>query len=117
MLYIDSMHKLIHWCFIISRCLDGFSRVIILLKSLDNNKGVTTCKYFQNAIEVYQYPPQVYGNKGTENWVIAKHIIAIRGDEIHCFIGGKSAYDTRIEQFSHEYNINKMITFFMNLLY
>ena len=53
MWYLDSIHKLIHWRFITSRCVDGLSRKIIWLKCADNNRADTTYNYFLKAIEEY----------------------------------------------------------------
>ena len=97
MQYIDSAHKLIHQRFIISECVDGFSWMIIWLKISDNNRATTAYEYFKNAIEEYECPLQVRSDKGSENRLIAKHMIAIRGDEMRGFIGGKSTHNTRIE--------------------
>ena len=112
MWHLDSTHKLIHWRFITSGCVDGKSRKVIWLKCADNNRADTTYNYFLNAIQEHQCPFQVRGDKGVENKKIAKHMIAIRGDNIRGFIGGKSSHNTRIERFWKEYNTNVMKTFF-----
>ena len=77
--------------------MDSFSQIIIWLKSLDNNRAVTTYEYFQNAIEEYQYLLQVRRDKGVENRMIAKYIIVIRGYEMRSFISDKSTHNTRID--------------------
>ena len=59
-----------------------------------------------NAIEEKKCPLQVRGGKGVENRLIAKHVIAIRGDDMRGFIGGKSTRNTRIERFWREHNVN-----------
>ena len=112
MWHLDSTHKLIHWRFITSGCVDGLSRKVIWLKCADNNRADTTYNYFLNAIEEHQCPFQVRGDKGVENKKIAKHMIAIRGENIRGFIGGKSARNTRIERFWREYNTNVMKSFY-----
>jgi len=112
MWHLDSTHKLIHWRLITSGCVDGFSRKVIWLKCSDNNRADTTYNYFLTAIEEHQCPFQVRGDKGVENKKIAKHMIAIRGENIRGFIGGKSTRNTRIERFWREYNTNVMLNFY-----
>ena len=112
MWHLDSTHKLIHWRLITSGCVDGCSRKIIWLICSDNNRADTTYGYFLNAIQEFQCPFQVRGDKGVENKMIAKHMIAIRGENMKGFLGGKSTHNTRIERFWREYNKNVMIKFY-----
>ena len=44
--------------------------------------------------------------------MITKQIIAIRGDKMWGFIGGKSAHNTRIERFWRRYNTNVITNFY-----
>ena len=76
-----------------------------------------TYNYFLKAIKEYQCPLQVREDKGAENRIIAKYIIAIRGENIRGFIGGKSTHNTRIERFQREYNITVMQKFYDEFMY
>ena len=62
----------------------------------------------KHAIQKHQCPFQVRGDKGAENRMIAKHVIAIRGEDIRGYTGGRSCHNTRIERFWGEHNRNVM---------
>lgn len=111
MWHLDSAHKLKHWRFVTSGCVDGYSRKIMWLKCSNNNLADAACNYFLDAIQKYQCPYQVCGDKGAENRKIAKHMIAIRGKDIRGHIGGRSCHNARIERFWGEYNRNVMSKF------
>ena len=108
MWHIDSTHKLMHWRFVISGGVDGCSRMIIWLKCANNNRAETVHNHFIQSINEFQCPFQVRGDKGSENRLIAKHMIILRGTETRGFIGGRSTHNTRIERLWREYNNNAM---------
>ena len=108
MWHLDSTHKLKHWRFVTSGCADGHSRKIVWLKCSNNNLADAACNYFLDAIQKHQCPFQVRGDKGAENRMIAKHVIAIRGEDIRGYTGGRSCHNTRIERFWGECNRNVM---------
>ena len=111
MWHIDSTHKLIHWRFVISGAVDGYSRMIIWLKCANNNKAETVYNHFIKSITEFQCPYQVRGDKGSENRLIAKHMMILRGSDMNGFIGGRSTHNTRIERLWREYNNNVMDKF------
>ena len=61
----------------------------------NNNRADAARDCFLSAIEEHQFPLQVRGDEGAENRMIAKHMIAIRGEGMRCFIGGESTRGTR----------------------
>ena len=98
MWHIDSTHKLIHWRFVISGAVDRYSQMIIWLKCASNNRAETVYNHFMKSITEFQCPNHVRGDKGSENCLIAKHMMILRGSDMNGFIGGRSAHNTRIER-------------------
>ena len=53
--HLDTNHKLVRWYFIITRVIDGFSRLPVVLKCTDNNKATTFFGSFLTAVENSEY--------------------------------------------------------------
>ena len=81
----------------ISGGMDGYSRMIMWLKCANNNHSETAYNHFIHSIIEFQSLFQVHSNKESENCLITKYMMILRGTEIRRFIGGRSTHNTRIE--------------------
>ena len=94
--HVDTNHKLIRWHLIIAGGIDGFSRLVVYLECLNNNKAGTLLGCFQNAVQKYGLPLKVRSDKGLENVHIADLMLRSRG--VNSMITGKSVHNQRIER-------------------
>lgn len=65
--HYDGNHKLVRWGFVITGCVDGFSRRIMWLKVVTNNKSGTLLNIFKEAIDRHGVPDKTRCDKGGEN--------------------------------------------------
>ena len=88
---------MIKYKFIVSGCVDRYSRYIIWLKCAGNNFAKTSYDYFTDVIKIHIPSIKMRGDKGSENRMIAKHMILLRNDSTGGYIGGRLTHNTRIE--------------------
>ncbi|KAB0805136.1 hypothetical protein PPYR_02106 [Photinus pyralis] len=98
--HIDSNHKLVNFRFVYHGCIDGFSRAIIYLECLTNNKA--------NSVTEFGLPSRVRGDRGTENISVARYMIEQRGMNRGSFLVGRSVHNQRIERLWAE--VNRIVT-------
>eukprot|EP01083_Nonionella_stella_P066647 175683_1 len=106
--HLDTNHKLIDWRIIIFGCVDGYSRLPVILKANDNNKAETWLNYFVSAINKWGVPERARGDYGMENIQVARLMEAIGADNGQCqkrFIYGRSVHNQRIERFWRDVNV------------
>ena len=84
--HIDSNHKLIAYLFVLHGCVDGYSRAIMFLHCKPDNKSTTVLKMFIDAVEHYGLSLCVRGDRGVENFDVARYMIYNRGAGIGSFI-------------------------------
>ncbi|KAL5017212.1 hypothetical protein ScPMuIL_006801 [Solemya velum] len=96
--YVDTNHKLVRWNFIIAAGIDGFSRLVVFLKCIDNNKADTLLRCFVESVQQYGLPLRVRADKGMENCKIADFMIENRGLNRGSMILGKSVHNQRVER-------------------
>lgn len=96
--HIDTYHKLIRYGLVIAGCIDGDSRTIIYLFCSDNNRSLTSLRYFIFGVQKYQLPSRVRGDRGGENVLISEFMISHQGTERGSYIAGSSKHNTRIER-------------------
>ena len=82
----------------INGSVDGFSRMIICMKRAKSNKDEILCNIFLHSIEEFQCPFRIWGDKGGETRIIAKHLMMLRGTEIKGYMCRRSTHNTRIER-------------------
>lgn len=75
MWHIHTNHKLIRWNFIVAGAVDGFSRLLMYLECVDNNKAYTLLEVFERAVNTYGLPLLVRTDQGLENIRIADFML------------------------------------------
>lgn len=98
MWHIDGNHKLIRWQFVIHGCIDGFSRVVVMLKCSNNNRATTVLESFVQAVATYGLPLRVRSDCGGENIEVARFMLHHRGSGQKSMLTGSSVHNQRIER-------------------
>lgn len=114
--HVDTNHKLIRWRFIIAGGIDGFSRYIVFLECVNNNRAVTLHRCFMSAIEKYGTPLRLRCDQGLENLHIAEYMLQVRGEIPASVIAGKSTHNQRIERLWRDV-YEGVLTYFYDLFY
>ena len=96
--HLDGHHKLGVFNIVTHACIDGYSHVVTFIRCANNNRKNTVLQLFRNAVKVYGVPSRVRGDKGVENYSVAKYMIQMRGLNRASFIAGPSKLNTRIER-------------------
>lgn len=111
-LFADSHHKLIRWRIVIHGAIDGYSRLITYLSASTNNEAKTVYELFLLAVQKHQLPSRVRSDQGTENVLVAQHMIERRGAERHSMITGSSVHNQRIERLWRDMHKSVTILFY-----
>lgn len=114
--HIDSNHKLIRWHFIIAGGIDGFSRLVVFLNCVDNNKADTILRCFMEGVKNYGIPERVRSDKGLENISVADFMIAQKGTGRRSMITGPSVHNQRIERLWRDV-YSGVLSYYYNLFY
>ena len=114
--HVDTCHKLIRWRFIIAGGIDGFSRYIVYLKCIDNNKAETILQCFEQAVQQFGLPLRLRSDMGLENIKIAEFMINVRGPGKRTVIAGKSTHNQRIERLWRDV-FDGVLSYFYDLFY
>ncbi|KAJ8303655.1 hypothetical protein KUTeg_018765 [Tegillarca granosa] len=96
--HVDTNHKLIRWNFIITGGIDGFSRFVVFLQCVNNNKADTIFNSFRSGTLDYKTPFRMRSDQGLENIKIAEFMFEARGLDSSSMIVGKSTHIQRIER-------------------
>jgi len=96
--WTDSHHKLIRWRIVTHGGIDGYSRLIVYLKSAGNVTASTVYDSFLEAVQKYHLPSRVRSDQGGENILVAQHMIQNRGANRNSIIVGASVHNQRIER-------------------
>ncbi|CAI5655181.1 uncharacterized protein LOC109199126 isoform X1 [Oreochromis niloticus] len=98
MWHIDGNHKLIRWRVVVHGGIDGFSRLIVYLTATNNNRAQTVLESFMTAVQHYGIPSRVRSDKGGENILVARFMVAHCGLNRRSHIAGRSVHNQRIER-------------------
>lgn len=96
--HLDGNHKLIHWKFVIHGAIDGYSRLITVLKCSSNNRSETDLDYFVYAVQEFGMPSRVRTDHGGENVRVWDFMEQNRGTGRSSYIAGTSVHNSRIER-------------------
>ena len=95
---IDENHKLVRWRMVVHCGIDGFSRMIVYLNCLANNKATTVLQLFDSAVKKYGLLSRVRSDSGTENYEIGRYMLERRGLDRGSMLVGSSVHNQRIER-------------------
>lgn len=95
-------------------CVDGFSRTIVYLACLDNNRASSVLYLFRSGTQNFGIPSRVRCDHGMENTGVARFMLYRRGLNRHSVITGRSVHNQRIERLWAE--LNRVVSFhYVNL--
>lgn len=89
--------------------MDGFSRTIIYLACLDNNRASSVLSLFIAGVQNFGKPARVRSDQGLENTGVARFMLYRRGLNRHSVITGRSVHNQRIERLWAE--LNRVVSF------
>lgn len=88
----------LRWNFVINGCVDGYSRLIVVLQVHTNNLASSMLGDFLNALGKYGIPSRVRADSGGEFTHICKLMNEVNGNDRGSFMRGKSIHNVRIER-------------------
>lgn len=95
-------------------CVDGFSRTIIYLQCLNNNRASSVLGLFCTGVQTFGLPLRVRSDHGMENTGVARYMLGRRGLNRGSVITGRSVHNQRVERLWAE--LNRVVSFhFSNL--
>lgn len=100
--HFDGNHKLVRWRLVFHGCVDGFSRTIIYLRCLSNNRASSVLSLFLEGVHNFGLPLRVRCDHGMENVGVARFMLERRG--LNSVITGVSVHNQRIERLWAELN-------------
>ncbi|KAK6166823.1 hypothetical protein SNE40_023438 [Patella caerulea] len=112
--HLDTNHKLIRWHFVIAGGIDGFSRFVVFLNCIGDNKADTIFRCFKEATGKYGTPLRVRSDQGMENFKVAESMLQLRGPS--SMITGKSTHNQRIERLWRDV-FEGVLAFYYELFY
>lgn len=112
---MDTNHKLIRWNLVIAGGIDGFSRFVVFLKCVDNNRADTIFTCFESGVQNYGIPLRVRSDQGLENLKVAEYMTRVHGSD-KSIIVGKSTHNQRIERLWRDI-FEGVLSYFYDLFY
>ena len=78
--------------------IDGYSRTVLYLHCATNNTSKTVFRLFHRATKQYGVPSRVRSDKGGENILVCRFMVAYRGTGRGSHLAGSSVHNQRIER-------------------
>ncbi len=100
------------WRIVTPGAIDGYSRLITYLCASTNNEAKTVYELFLSAVQKHQLPSRVRSDQGTENVLVAQHMIEKRGAERHSMITASSVHNQHIERLWRDMHKSITILFY-----
>ncbi|KAI7790238.1 hypothetical protein IRJ41_020987, partial [Triplophysa rosa] len=113
--HIDGNHKLVRWRLVFHGCVDGYSRTIIYLNCLNNNRALSVISLFQEGVQNFGLPSRLRCDHGMENIEVARYMLDRRGLNRGSVITGRSVHNQRIERLWAE--LNRVVSYFYSDLF
>lgn len=85
-------------------CVDGYSRTIIYLACLTNNRASSVLSLFREGVQNFGLPSRVRCDRGMKNTEVARYMLRHRGLNRRSKIAGRSFHNQRIERLWAELN-------------
>ena len=115
--FVDGHHKLIRWKIVTHAGIDGYSRMIVFMRSSNNNKAYTVYTYFVDAVDKYGLPSRVRSDQGKENKLVAEYMLECRGENRGSMLTGSSIHNQRIERLWKDMHYSVTKTFYRLFYY
>lgn len=96
-------------------CVDGYSRTIIYLQCLNNNRASSVLSLFQQGVSDFGLPSRVRSDHGRENIEVARFMLNSRGLNRRSMIMGRSVHNQRIERLWAE--LNRVVSYYFSDLF
>ena len=96
-------------------CVDGYSRSIIYLECLNNNRASSVLSLFQQGVSDFGLPSRVRSDHGRENIEVARFMLNNRGVNRGSMIMGRSVHNQRIERLWAE--LNRVVSYYFSDLF
>ncbi|XP_030217483.1 uncharacterized protein LOC115547416 [Gadus morhua] len=113
--HIDGNHKLVRWRMVFHGCVDGYSRSIIYLECLNNNRASSVLSLFQQGVSDFGLPSRVRSDHGREDIEVARFMLNNRGVNRGSMIMGRSVHNQRIERLWAE--LNRVVSYYFSDLF
>ena len=102
--FADGHHKLVRWQFVTHAGIDGYSRIIVYMRSSTNNRSSTVLNAFLEGVQRFGVPSRVRSDYGGENMHVARYMLHNRGPDRNSMIVGSSTHNQRIERLWRDYH-------------
>ena len=99
----NNVHNIIivpcRWRLILHGGIDGYSRLVVYLHCSTDNRASTVLELFVRATSEFGFPSHVRSDKGSENRLVALHVLSQLGTNRNSMLTGRSVHNQRIERF------------------
>ena len=101
---------------VVHGAIDGYSRLILYLKCASNNRSTTVYECFLHAVQNFGLPSRVRSDQGSENVLVATHMLERRGCDRNSMLTGSSTHNQRIERLWRDMHASVTVLYYKLLL-